>query len=139
MLRNIIRIVSLSAVLLALGCGGPQEYVVTGTERSAGTDGTILLEEIEGNQMLSVELEHLPDPGRISQGATVYIVWVKPDGGTPTMVGRLEHDADDRTARMRATTPHTSFEVLITAEADATATHPSEIIVVRQQVGGSSD
>ena len=139
MLRNIFRIVSLGAVLLALGCGGPQEYVVTGTDRSAGTDGTILLEEIEGNHMLSVELEHLPEPGRISEGATVFIVWVKPEGGTPTMVGRLEHDPDDRTARMRATTPHTAFEVVITAEADATATHPSEVIVVRQQVGSSGD
>lgn len=134
MLRNIIRIVSFSAVLLALGCGGPQEYVVTGTERAAGADGTVIVEEIEGNRMVSVTLEHLPPPDRISQGATVYIVWIKPQGAAPTMAGRLEFDGDDRTGRMRATTPHQEFQVIVTAEVDATVASPSEIIVVRQDV-----
>ncbi len=122
--------------LVAAACGGPQEYAIAGTERAAGADGMVIVEEIEGNRMVSVELEHLPPPDRISGSATVYIVWIQPNGAQPTMAGRLEYDPDDRVGRMRATTPHTNFKVLVTAEADAQAASPSDVVVARQEVSG---
>ena len=84
--------------------------------------------------MVTVEMEHLPPASRISESATLYVVWIKPQGGTPSMAGRLEYDDDERSGTMRATTPHTEFELLITAETDATATSPSDIVVARQRV-----
>ncbi len=135
MLRTTLRILFLATFAFALvGCGGPSEYVVTGTARSAGTDGLVTVEMIEGNRMITVELNHLPPASRISESATLYVVWIKPTGGTPSMAGRLEYDADDRIGTMRATTPHDTFTLLITAEADATASSPSDIVVARQEV-----
>ncbi len=135
MLRNTL-LPLVGAVLLAAlaGCGGPSEYVLTGTQRAAGADGLVTVEEIEGNRMVTVELEHLPPPNRISESATVYIVWVKPERGQPTMAGRLEYDPDDRVGRTRATTPHDHFTVFVTAEADTTADSPSDVVVARQEV-----
>ncbi len=125
---------SIGALLFALGCGGSHEHVVTGTERAAGADGTVVVEELEGNRMVSVTLEHLPPPDRISEGATVYLVWIQPVGAVPTMAGRLAFDGDDRTGRMRATTTHREFQVIVTAEVDATVASPSDVVVVRQDV-----
>lgn len=137
MLQNILKL-SLFALLLT-GCGGPSEYIITGTERAVGTDGMATVEMIEGNRMVTVELEHLPPASRVSESATVYIVWIKPQGGTPSMAGRLEYDDDERTGTMRATTPHANFQLLITAETDATVTSPSDIVVARQQVEEEED
>ena len=137
MLRQILRPLVLAGSLFALvGCGGPSEYVLTGSSRSAGTDGTLTVEEIEGNRMMTVELEHLPPPSRVSEWSTVYVVWIKPNGGTPSMAGRLDYDEDERTGMMRATTPHSAFEMMITAEADMTVTSPSEVVISRREVGG---
>lgn len=137
MLRNTFRHLIGAALLAAfVGCGGPAEYVVTGTQRAAGADGLITVEEIEGNRLVTVEIEHLPPPNRISDSATVYIVWIKPERGQPTMAGRLEFDPEDRIGRMRATTPHRHFTILVTAEADPEADSPSDVVVARQEVGG---
>lgn len=119
----------------AVACGGPQEFVVTGTSRAAGADGLITVEDIEGNRLVTVEMENLPPPDRISEGSTVYLVWLQPQGQAPTMAGTLEFDADARTGRLRATTPQSRFEVLVTAERNATVAAPSDIVVARQRVG----
>ena len=78
-------------------------------------------------------------PDRITEGATVYVVWIKPDTGVPAMAGRLDYDPDDRTGSMRATTPASSFTMLVTAERNAQVASPSEIIVARQRVGGEDN
>ncbi|MEM9075113.1 MAG: hypothetical protein AAGE52_41835, partial [Myxococcota bacterium] len=134
MLRNTFRTLTFVGLLALGACGGPSEYVITGTERTAGTDGMVIVEEIEGNRMVTVELEHLPPPNRISDSAMLYVVWIKPDGGQPSMAGRLEYDEDDRAGRMRATTPHTSFTVMVTAEDDPATSSPSDVVIARQEV-----
>lgn len=137
MLRDVIQLLGLSAILFAVSaCGGPQKYVVTGTERAAGADGEVVVEQIEGSRMVTVTMENLPPPDRISNGATVYVVWIKPSGAAPTMAALLEYDPSDRKGRMRATTPHQRFTVMVTAEADGTVASPSDIIVMRQEVEG---
>ncbi len=134
MLQTFARHLILGSLLLSVACGGASEYLLTGTERSAVTDGIVTVEELEGNRMVTVELLHLPPPERVMEGATLYIAWIRPAGADPTMAGRLEYDEGDRTGVMRATTPHDNFTVFVTAEADATATAPSEYVVARQSV-----
>lgn len=136
MFRNLM---ASCALLLLIACGGPTEYVLQGTERSAGTDGLLTVEDIEGNQMITVRLEHLPAPGRITEGATAYVVWIQPDGGQHQIAGRLDYDEDDRVGVMRATAPHPRFTVTVTAERNASATAPSDIVVARQRVGQTED
>lgn len=135
---------TLTFALLALGllaCGGPSEYVLTGTARSAGTDGMMIVEETGGNHMVTVELEHLPPPSRISEGGQHYAVWIKPKGGTPRMVGELDYDEDERIGRMTATAPHAEFELIVSVERVLTVANPSEVLVVKKNTvsSGSDD
>jgi hypothetical protein len=127
--------------LLALGlfaCGGPSEYVLTGTARSAGTDGMMIVEDTGGNHMVTVELEHLPPPSRVSSQGQHYVVWIKPKGGTPHVVGQLDYDEDERIGRMTATAPHAQFELIISVERVMTVSHPSEIVVIKKSTIASS-
>lgn len=129
----------LSLVLLPTlaGCGGPAEYALTGTARAAGTDGTVTVDEIEGgSHMITVEVMHLPPPARLGDGLTTYVVWLQEDGGQPQKAGVLAYEEDERTGRMRATTPNRNVSVLITAEADREAVSPSEIVVARRELSG---
>ena len=51
------------------------------------------------------------------------------------MAGSLEFDEDDRTGQMRATTPLSRFEILITAEQNTSRSQPSETVIATQRVG----
>lgn len=126
--------IALFSLLMLAACGGPAEYILTSTARTAGTDGLVTVEDLNGNHMVSVSLEHLPPPERISESATAYLVWIQPDGGTPSLAGALNYDADDRIGRMQATTPEDNFSVIITAEDDAQAAAPSDVVIARQEV-----
>ena len=129
----------LTFALLALGlfaCGGPQEYVLTGTSRSPGSDGMMIVEDTGGNHMITVELEHLPPPQRFSQGKH-YVVWIKPNNGVPQMAGQLDYDPDERVGRMTATTPVSRFELLVTVERALNVSSPSEIIIAKKRTGAS--
>ncbi len=83
---------------------------------------------------MTIEVENLAPPGRISEGTTVYVVWFKAPTGSPTAQGTLEYDPDDRVGRFTATSPHSELEVVISAEVDATANSPSEVVILRQDV-----
>jgi hypothetical protein len=138
----ILLALSLMPVLFGTGCGGPAEYAVVGTSRAAGTDGLMVVEEIEGgNSLITLTLEHLPPPNRLGDNLTAYVLWIKPQGGTPQKASVLAYDDDERTASGRATTPGSSFEVLVTAERNGNVNSPSEIVVARQRhgTGGGGD
>jgi len=129
---------SLLPILFGLGCGGPAEYAIVGTSRAAGTDGLMVVEEIEGgNHLVTLTLEHLPPPNRLGDNLTAYVLWIKPQGGTPQKASVLAYDDDERSASGRATTPGGQFEVLVTAERSGNVNSPSELIVARQRHGGS--
>lgn len=122
-------------LLFALGCGGAQHYVTTGTERSAGADANIVAEVIEGgNVMVTIEVEHLTPPERVTSGATAYVAWFTAPDAEPVKAGALGYDADDRVGRLRATNPNKRFVLTITAEANAAVVAPSEYIVIRQGI-----
>src|SRR5688572_16327348 len=134
----------LLAGLLALaglfGCGGTQEYSLTSTSRAPGGDGNVMLEEIEGGNMLvTVTLSHLPPPNSLGNGLTTYVVWFIGQGRSPQMAARLEYDPDTREASATATTPMRAFELRITAERNANVGSPSEYSVVQRRVGQSGD
>jgi len=125
----------LVATILGLTACGSNEFVVTGSERAAGADGTITVEELEGgNVLVSVAFENLPPPDRLGQGLNTYLVWFKPEGGGPVMAGALAYDSDNRTGSMQATSPHAKFEVIVSAEKALNATSPSEFVVAKRAV-----
>lgn len=130
-------LLTLSLLLLSAlpACGGPAEFGLTGTARAAGTDGTATVEVIEGgSHMVVVELNHLPPPARLGDGLTTYVVWLQEDGGQPQKAGVLAYDEDERSGRMRATTPNANVTLSVTAEVDREITSPSEIVVARREL-----
>lgn len=134
-MRTTILACSLLATLLSLAACGSNEYVVAGTERAAGADGTITIEELEGgNVLVNVTFENLPPPDRLGQGLTTYVVWFKPEGAGPSMAGALAYDADNRTGSMQATSPHSKLEVIVSAEKALNAASPSEFVVAKRAV-----
>lgn len=132
--RLVIALTSLVLAVVLPACGGPTEYQLFGTSHGRGTDGTILLETTDsGTRIADIELEHLIPPSRIEDNLTVYVIWFKADGESPTKAGYLNYDPDDRTAEAHVTTALAgALTLLITAELDNTASSPSEHIIVKQ-------
>lgn len=117
------------------GCGGTSEYVVVGTQRAPGADGTIQVEDIEGGTALvTISVEHLVAPARLGDGLGAYVVWFEGDDGAAVKAGTLEYDPDARSGRMMATTPLSEFVVKITAESEPTARTPGEVVVAENRV-----
>ncbi|MCG8558082.1 MAG: hypothetical protein MJD61_22760 [Proteobacteria bacterium] len=116
-------------------CGGSSEYQVLGSAKAAGADGIVEVEELEGGNVLAtIHLEHLPPPGRIAEGASVYVVWFTGQGQQPIKAGTLAYDDDARTGHLVATSPLKAFEVKVTAENNAAVATPSEAVVVVKRV-----
>ncbi len=117
-----------------VGCGGTRSYVVTGSDRTVGTDAELEVKKDGANFAITLDVENLPPPGRVSDGAEVYSVWLRPEGQATLLLGQLNYDEDDREGHLETTTPHESFEILVTAEQTAQAASPSEMVVIRQRV-----
>lgn len=127
--------VSFAAVLLAWtpGCGG-SSYETIGEPPLAGAEARFEVERIEGdNAMVRVRAEHLAPPARMRAGNEAYVVWFVGPGGA-AKAGRLDYDEGERTGRMRATSPHDAFTVLVTAEPSADVLVPSRDVVFEQRV-----
>lgn len=73
---------------------------------------------------LSIQVENLADPSKLSPGASAYVVWVAPVGDAAQNVGSLQ--VDGRTGSLSTVTPllH-DFIVSITPEIEAQAVAPS--------------
>lgn len=132
--RALTTALALLAVLsLTAACGG-KSYVVAGTDRAVGTDGTIEMGEADGTYRVTVELKHLPPANRLGANFKTYVVWFIPKDSSPVKAGTLAYDADDRVGKLVATTPNPKLEVRVTAEKNAQAAAPSEVAVVSKQV-----
>lgn len=127
---------ALIASLMMLGCGGPSEYALVGTARAAGTDGTVTVEEIEGgNNLVTIQLEHLPPPERLGENLKVYVLWISSPNAPAQLESKLEYDPDTREGTAMATTPFNKFTVRITAEKSVQVSTPSEVVVAKRQIG----
>ena len=117
------------------GCGSSAQYVVRGTEKSVGVDGTITIKpQSEDVNVVSVDLVNLPPPERHDKTKKVFVVWLTPTDGAPIRAGRLAYDSDARAGRLIATTPNDQVFVQVTAEEDSGATKPSDFVVISKHV-----
>jgi hypothetical protein len=115
--------------------GGSWSYDVVGTARDPGAEGHLQIERIEGgNRLVTATLTHMTPPDRLGSGITTFVMWFRNAQGRSTMASLLEYDPDSRTARATATTPMSTFVVVITAERNANAAEPSENVLFTQRV-----
>lgn len=124
-----------AAALALVGCGGSETYDVQGEARVVGADATMKCEEIEGgNAMVTIEAEHLTPPGRLDDGLSVYVAWIRADDRPPRRAAVLAYDAETRVARGRAICPELRFEVFVTAEENGDVETPSRWVVFEKTV-----
>ena len=83
---------------------------------------------------MTMTATNITPPDRIGDGNTVFLVWIRLPNGQTTMESQLAYTADERTGRATITTPQEHFTILVTAEADANATAPSDRTVFQQEI-----
>jgi len=129
---------SVLALGLALAhCGGPLHFSVRGSELSPGSDAQVTAAVDEGRHVTDVELKatNLTPVDRLIPNGKAYVVWQRKDDKTPwSRAGALALDSDGRNGEAKLTVPETTFDLLISAEADASAASPSGKAVFSQRV-----
>lgn len=121
--------------LMLLSCGGSIHYELAGTDRVPGADFVLDVDRQDGgNWLVTLEASNLPPPARLNDQMTLYSVWIVPDGQTPQRIGNLTYDEGDRAGTMSATTVTRSFQVVVSAEINAEAGAPSDVVVFRSSV-----
>jgi hypothetical protein len=99
----------------------------------SATGSVITSIDSNSNTVLKVRADHLAQPANLDPSLTTYVVWIRPRvGGDFMNVGQLVMSAD-RGGALQTSTPHTNFDVLLTAEATATAQQPSKFVVLQAQ------
>jgi hypothetical protein len=127
--------VVLALGLVVSGCGGARTFTARGTQRDPGADARIQVENLDGgNHLMTMTATNITPPDRIGDGNTVFLVWIRLPNGQTTMESQLAYTADERTGRATITTPQEHFTLLVTAEADANATAPSDRTVFQQEI-----
>ena len=126
-----------AAMLATLtGCGGAITFAIKGTPKSPELDGKVVCEPFNDHGMstIKINLEHLAPPERLGSGR-YFLVWAKSDKGTWMRVGALKYDEGSRKAVLEgASTPHTSFDLMVTVEGDIKAEAPTSEPLYTQHV-----
>jgi hypothetical protein len=121
-----------TAVLLVAVAGCAKSHELRPVDRNPAAVGTIKASaDANKNTLLDVRVEHLAPPTSLDPTLSTYVVWIRPAaGGEFVNIGQLAMQ-DDRSGRLRATTPHPEFDVLVTAEQSGTVKFPSTFVVMQ--------
>jgi hypothetical protein len=124
------------ALFATLGLGGcsttnemlgrnQQTWTLATSDKIPAAQGEVKVSpQKDGNTKLKVEVQHLAPPTAVNEYASTYVVWLRPSAGLPQNVGVLKVN-DKNKGELEAKTPFKTFDVMVTAEQNATATVPS--------------
>jgi hypothetical protein len=125
---------ALTATAALGGCSSTQTWPMNAAARVPAAEGKVQVAAGKnGNHDVKVEVEHLAPPGRVTDGASAYVVWIKPVDGAPQNVGELKVN-QGLEGELKTKTEYEKFEVLITAERSPAAMAPTGATVMRTQV-----
>ena len=117
--------------LLSVCCAADQQMLAPTREAPAALGDVTTHADANGNTLLRVQVDHLPPPDALSPELRNFVVWVRPAGGYEYLnVGQLEI-SDDRNGELETTTPHSDFDVLVTAEASGAPAQPSAHVILQ--------
>jgi hypothetical protein len=126
-----------AAMIFGGGCAMFQKGSETPLQASSALPASegkaIVSDGPNGNTALRVKVKHLAEPQKVAQGSRVYVVWVQPTEGRPHNVGVMQID-DELEGSLSTITPFKSFKVMVTPEASATVTSPTNDEVFTAQV-----
>lgn len=125
----------LPLVLLSALPACAAKYSVACREPALGSDADIVVSKTKsGNYLVEMKMTNLAPPDRLDAASTTYVVWFQPKEKPAVKAGALSYDPDDRRGFLEATTPHREFTLLVTLEANAEASEPTDKTIVTQQV-----
>jgi hypothetical protein len=114
--------------------GNEQTWTLHAVDAAPAATGKVqVATEKDGNHEVKVEVKRLAPPDRMFEGTSAYVVWLKADKGTYQNIGTLSIDKD-MSGKLTTKTPFDSFDVLVTAESDASALRPSDNKVMDTKV-----
>lgn len=131
-------ITALSIAVGASGCGmfggrDAQQPLNPSAENTSG-EGTVDARVGEnGNTDIEVRVKHLSAPSKVEPDASVYVVWIEPQGSPIQNIGALQVD-EDLVGAFNATTPHRIFRLSVTPEPSARMDNPSHEPVFTSEV-----
>lgn len=124
----------LLVALAPQGCAsGPTS--MTSAASVPASEGTVEATEGEnGNTDIRILVKNLAQPGRVADGATTYVVWLRRnDESEPRNIGGMQVD-DELVGSFRTSTPFKRFSVMITPEKNAQVRVPSHDAVFSSRV-----
>ena len=99
-------------------------------------EGTVSVrKDSNQNTDLTIEVKHLAPADRLAVGASTYVVWLAPQGGTkkPQNLGSLAVNKN-LNGKLTIITPHQSFDLFVTAEPSVNTPQPTGERVLWTQV-----
>ncbi len=129
-------VVGLALIIGVSACASSSQMKVAGGVETPAAQGEVKLGTTDnGNTSVQFMVKHLAPPVRMSPGATVYLVWVRPlePGSSATSLGAMQLN-DNLEGSIDAVTPLRAFDIFVTAEAMQTATWPSGKELLSQRV-----
>ncbi len=125
--------VAAAVFTLTPGCSTSPQPMHSG-EGVPASEGTVKATEgANGNTNLTVRVKHLATPSKVSPGATVYVVWIKPVNGVRQSVGQLAVN-DNLEGTLETVTAHRAFALTVTPEPNAQVSAPSNAPVFSSDV-----
>lgn len=125
----------IAAVGLLANVGYAEKKVeLQGSSAVPSAQGTAVLQhDRNGNIEIKLSVHHLAKPDRLSPAKQAYVVWIQPEGQSPSNAGVLRVNSELK-GDFRTTTPSKRFDLFVTAEDSPTATSPSGTEIMRQHM-----
>ncbi len=134
LMKRALSFVAAAAVSLVGAAAYADSFELQHGQRTPAAAGSVdFNKDSNGNYKASIEAKYLAKPQDLGQ--KTYAVWIIPgQNRSPQLVGTLMPDKN-REAKLDIMTPYPAFTMLITAESQSTPTQPSNVVVLRGQVG----
>jgi hypothetical protein len=124
----VIGLIALTPVAIA------KKYPLTADKSVPAARGQVDIgRDKNGNTKVEVQVEHLAAPENLTPPRTAYVVWFQERGSEPLNQGALKPNKSLK-ATFKSITPLKSFDVFVTAEADANTKAPSGAEILRASV-----
>lgn len=105
--------------------GGEKVQMTPNPSETPAAQGTITVSQGKnGNTKVDTKVKNLAKPSGLKNPASVYVLWIQPEGQSPKNEGQMLIDAN-RTGSLKSETPYKHFQVFITPEDSPTVTSPN--------------
>lgn len=123
-MRRATLAVSMAVLLISLAAWADDVPMVASSLVPAATGKISYGHDRNGNTKFTVDTKNLASPSQLSPAKNDYVVWIEPRGQQPQNAGLLKIN-NNLQGSFSATTPYKTFNIVITAEDNPTATQPS--------------